>query len=114
RYRIVRPLNGVIANLETTSQTIDSAVGQIAETGQTLASSASSQAASLEETGASLEEMSSMTQRNADHAQKAKEIATQTRAAAETGAADMQEMTDAMAAVKTASNNIAKIIQTID
>jgi methyl-accepting chemotaxis protein len=79
-----------------------------------LAEGASEQAASLEETSASLEEMSSMTKRNADSALAAKELTGQTRAAAECGARDMQEMNDAMAAIKTSGDNIAKIIKTID
>jgi methyl-accepting chemotaxis protein len=58
--------------------------------------------------------MSSMTKANADHAQNAKELSNQTRAAAETGTTDMKEMSVAMGAIKAASDNIAKIIKTID
>ena len=55
-----------------------------------------------------------MTQRNAGNAQHAKELAAQARAAADVGATDMQEMTTAMADIKSASDNIAKILKTID
>jgi methyl-accepting chemotaxis protein len=58
--------------------------------------------------------MSGMTKRNAGHAEIATALAKQTRASAETGAADMQEMTKAMDAIKAASSNIAKIVKTID
>ncbi len=43
-----------------------------------------------------------------------KESTTQARAAADTGTADMREMTAAMADIKSASDNIAKILRTID
>jgi methyl-accepting chemotaxis protein len=58
--------------------------------------------------------MSSMTKRNAENAQKANDLAKQTRAAADKGAGDMQEMSTAMEAIKVSSNDIAKIIKTID
>ena len=55
-----------------------------------------------------------MTSRNAESASKAKDLATLARKAADTGAVDMQEMNAAMDAIKGSSNNIAKIIKTID
>jgi methyl-accepting chemotaxis protein len=58
--------------------------------------------------------MSSMTQRNAANAQQANELAKAARAAADRGAADMQAMTGAMDAIKTSSDDIAKILKTID
>ncbi len=79
-----------------------------------LADGSSEQAAALEETSSSLEEMSSMTKRNADSAQQAKQVATEARAAVDAGAAGMQRMTEAMAGIKTSSSEIANIIKTID
>jgi methyl-accepting chemotaxis protein len=79
-----------------------------------LAEGSSEQAASIEETSSSLEELSSMTKRNADNSQKANELSRQTRTAADKGVADMQEMNTAMAAIKASSDDIAKIIKTID
>ncbi|HEY9172752.1 MAG TPA: methyl-accepting chemotaxis protein, partial [Verrucomicrobiae bacterium] len=114
KHNIGQRLQGVAANLNLTSETLSASAGQISTASQRLAEGASEQAASLEETSASLEEMSSMTQRNAVNAQQAKELAGQARAAADTGASDMREMTAAMAEIKSASDNIAKILKTID
>jgi methyl-accepting chemotaxis protein len=58
--------------------------------------------------------MSSMTKRNAENAQRANAIARQARQAADKGVADMQTMNSAMAAIKVSSDDIAKIIKTID
>ena len=111
---IARPVQ---AGLQTLRQVGDQAFGaaaQINDASQSLAEGASEQAASLEETSASLEEMSSMTKLNAQHAGQAKELANQTRTAAEAGSAEMRSMSQAMDAIKASSDNIAKIIKTID
>jgi methyl-accepting chemotaxis protein len=81
---------------------------------QTLAQGSGEQAASIEETGASLEEMASMTKSNAENAQKANDLAREARHAADKGAEDMQAMKQAMEAIKISSDDIAKIIKTID
>jgi len=108
------PLERSINALSENSDHVAMAAQQISSSSQSLADGASQQAASLEETSASLEEMSSMTRQNAEHAVNAKALANQTRVAAETGSADMNAMSEAMSAIKTASDNIAQIIKTID
>ena len=55
-----------------------------------------------------------MTKRNSENANQAKSLAGETRAAADTGATDMEEMKLAMAAIKSSSDDISKIIKTID
>ncbi len=113
-WSLSRQLRRLASALALNSDEVASASEQIASTSQQLAEGASEQAAALEETGASLEEMSAMTRANAEHAQTAKDLATQTRAAAEAGAADMGAMSEAMDAIKASGDNIAKIIKTID
>jgi methyl-accepting chemotaxis protein len=107
-------LGGVASTLNESSTQVSTAIIQISSASQSLAEGASEQAASLQETSASLEEISSMTKRNADHAQNTEALSNQTRSAAEAGARDMQEMSQAMAEIKASSDNIAKINKTID
>jgi methyl-accepting chemotaxis protein len=114
RRLIVAPLTGSINSLSRTSEHTTSSAEQVSASSQTLAEGASEQAASLEETSASLEELSSMTQRNAANAQKANDLTRDTRTAAERGSSDMQSMTAAMQSIKASSDDIAKIIKTID
>jgi len=111
---ITKPIHTLANLLSASSEQTSSAASQVSSASQALAEGSSEQAASLEETGASLEEMSSMTGHNADNAQNARNLANQTRAAADAGANDMKEMSRAMAAIKSSSDNIAKIIKTID
>ena len=114
RYQIAAPLSVVLDRLTGASNQVRASSSQISSASQTLAAGASEQAASLEETSASLEELSAMTRRNAENAREAKELANHARHAAESGATDIQRMSQAMDAIKEASNNIAKIIKSID
>ncbi len=112
--KIIRPMRRAISSIESATQQTAMSANELSATSQSLAEGASEQAASLEETSASLEEMASMTKRNSENAITAKGLANQTRQAADTGAADMQAMSAAMDAIKTSSDNISKIIKTID
>lgn len=114
RRTIVRPLEESISVIDAASAQGESASREISTASQRLAEGASEQAASLEETSATLEEISGMTRRNAEHASAAETIASETRASADTGSEDMREMVRAMAEIKSASDNISKIIKTID
>ncbi len=111
---ISKNIEEVAGVLQISSRETNNASGQVMDSSKLLAEGASEQAASLEETSASLEEMASMTRNNAESAEEAKNLAAQTRSAAEVGAGDMEEMTEAMNAIKDSSDNIAKIIRTID
>ena len=107
-------LRNLSNSLNDGSNQVASAAAQVSASSQSLAEGASEQAASLEETSSSLEEMASMTKRNAENAQKANDLAKQARSAADKGTADMQTMNAAMDAIKVSSDDIAKIIKTID
>ena len=117
-FVIIRGLNKTLRTVGDTlgggAAHVASAAAQVSSSSQALAEGASEQAASLEETSSSLEEMAGMTNHNADNANKASELAKQARNAADTGAGDMQAMSTAMTEIKTSSDDIAKIIKTID
>jgi methyl-accepting chemotaxis protein len=107
----LRDTSGALAH---STQIVQEKAISLARSSQSLADGAGSQAASLEESSASLEEMASMTSRNSEYAAKANEFARQARQAADAGASEMQAMTGAMHEIKSSSDDIAKIIKTID
>jgi methyl-accepting chemotaxis protein len=111
---LIRVVKSSASHLAAGACEVSTAATQVSSASQTLAEGASEQAASLEETSSSLEEMASMTRRNSENAQKANELAKQAREAADKGALDMQTMSAAMEAIKVSSDDIAKIIKTID
>lgn len=111
---ITKPIRQVADHLSAGAEQTVSAASQVSASSQTLAEGASEQAASLEETSSSLEEMSSMTKRNAENAGQVKTLGSHARAAGDTAVSDMQAMGLAMNAIKASSDDIAKIIKTID
>ena len=111
---IERPLVRVATQLNHTTDSLTGLSSTVSASSQNVAEGAAGQAASLEETSASLEQISGMTSRNSEGAAKAKTLAAQMRRVADAGAADMQAMSTAMAAIKSSSDNIGKIIKTID
>lgn len=109
-----KKLGSVATVLNDASAQVSAAASQVSGSSQSLAHGASEQAASLEETSASLEEINGMSKRNTENAHDAKALAQDTRQTADQGTAEMQEMIAAMDAIKSSSDNIAKIIKTID
>lgn len=109
-----RVLHRISGSLHDGANQVASAASQVSAASQTLAEGSGEQASSLEETSSSLEEMTSMTKRNAENAQKVNDLAKQARNAADKGATDMQAMNQSMQAIKSSSDDIGKIIRTID
>jgi len=109
-----RVLHRLLCSLNEGSVQLAATAGQVLAGSQELTAGAGEQAASLERTSANLDEISSMIRRNAENAQAAKQLAGQTRAAADAGTEDMQAMNTAIAEIKASGDNIAKIIKTID
>jgi methyl-accepting chemotaxis protein len=112
--RVTRPILRLIADLRGGAVEVGQAATQMTDASQTLAQGCTEQAASLEETSASLEELSGMTRNNAESAAKANDFARRARAAADAGATDMKAMSTAMSDIRGSSDEIAKIIKTID
>ncbi len=131
-WLVTRALNTILArvahSLDDRSAQVAAAASQISSASQMLSEGASQQAASLQQTSASLEALAGRVQSNTESAQASKELASQTRAAAETGASSLQQMGHAIGSIKTsgaemraamdaiqiASSDISKIVKSID
>ncbi len=108
--RLVR----VARQLSRGAEHVASASTQVSSASQSLAEGATEQAAGLQETSSSLEEMASMTKQNADNAQQANVLATETRDTANVGAESMRKMDEAIGQIQKSSDETAKIIRVID
>ncbi len=111
---ISTPIQKAITVLTQGASQTTEAAQQVSSSSQSLAEGTSTQAASLEETSASIEEIASMAKRSAEGAGSSRDLLESARAAGDTGAEDMRAMSQAMADIKAASDDIAKIIKTID
>jgi len=111
---VTRRLSHIVEKMERGTHELNESAARISFSAQSTSQGANEQAASLEETSASLKEMAAMANQSVDHARKTNELSGQARQAAERGAQDMVAMSAAIAATKESSDEIAKIIKTID
>jgi len=115
---IVRNIMKVMGSISSTlgdgAGQVSSAASQVASASQTLASGSSQQASSLEETSSSLDELNSMTKANADNSTQARDAVVEARRCAEDGVKRMDAMVKAMNDINTASQDVTKILKTID
>jgi methyl-accepting chemotaxis protein len=111
---VSRSLSRAIDGLSDGAEQVASAAGQLSASSQGLAEGSSEQAASLEETASAMEEMSAMTRRNSESAGEAKSLSD--RAAHSVGKANdsMGQLVGRMAEISATSEEIGKIIKTID
>jgi hypothetical protein len=105
---------GATNDVASASQDIAASAVQVATASQRMAEGASEQAAAIEQTSASLEEMSSMIHSSAKNAEHAKTLAGEAQASASMGNASMEAMGRAMTAIEQSSNEVAKIVKSID
>ncbi len=113
-HGISRAIGFVIDGLTEGANQVADAASQISSTSQLLADGTTQQAASLEETASALEEMSSMTRQNADNAGTANQRMTVSNQQVGSGATEVKNMAGAMREIEDYSDNIRKIIKTIE
>ncbi|MEA4925521.1 MAG: methyl-accepting chemotaxis protein [Syntrophomonadaceae bacterium] len=93
---------------------IVSASTQLSSASRQLAEANTEQASSLQEISSTIEETSSMIQQNSENTKQADILAGQTKNTADICNADMEEMIASMDEIKKSSDQIARIIKTID
>ncbi|HEY8967246.1 MAG TPA: methyl-accepting chemotaxis protein, partial [Candidatus Methylacidiphilales bacterium] len=131
-WLIIRSTNAtlrrVASDLTAGSEELTSVAECLSTASQSLADGTSHQAASIQETSASLEQLSALGKQNKDRSLSASGSAERTRQAVDTGLGDLTAMTAAlrdvgstshememaMEAMRASSNDIGKIIKTID
>ncbi|WP_444645328.1 methyl-accepting chemotaxis protein [Caproiciproducens sp. R1] len=111
---IIDSLNTVFVEIETAAQQVASGAGEIANGAQALSSGATEQAGSLEELSASINEISRQVKENAENAGNAKRLAQDAERQLDTGKQTIGEMTGAIDRIRISSDEITKIIKTID
>lgn len=114
RRYIVRPIQGITTTIDQATDGNAAAAQELSQTSQLLAEIASQQAASLQETSASLEEMAGATQGLNDRAQSVASMSRVVSERADAGKQGMVTLSDAMGAIDHSSEEIKKVVRTID
>ncbi len=111
---IVKVLRRVSDMMGAGAGQVSAASSQVSSASHELANGASGQAASLEEVSASLEEIAAMSRQNADSARQADELMKEADRAINQAGKSMKQLRRAMEQIDVASDQMAKIISTID
>lgn len=110
----VARLREVIGGLQGAAATINTAAREIAAGNADLSSRTEEQASSLEETASSMEELNATVRQNADNAERANLLASQSNEAVLKGGDAVQRVVTTMADIRESSGKIADIIGVID
>jgi methyl-accepting chemotaxis protein/methyl-accepting chemotaxis protein-1 (serine sensor receptor) len=111
---VTRTLRTLTSDLGSNANQVAAAAVEVAGASQALSKGAGEQAASLEETSAAMVEMTSIAKRNAESSHAVAEMTADASSLIAAANSALTEMVASMAAIKTSSDKVAKIIKTID
>lgn len=111
---VSRPMHEATGRLGAGAEEVHGAAASLRTASEQLAERANEHASTLQETSRMIEEVAAIARRNADESAQADQLARQTAESAGRGADDMEEMQRAMAAIRTATDDVAQIVKTIE
>jgi len=110
----VARLTEVVGSIQASTESINTAAGEIARGNADLSGRTETQASSLDETSSAMEELNATVQQNADNAQQARQLAQRTNSLANEGGERVQRVVATMDGIQGASKEIADIVGLID
>ncbi|GBC61561.1 methyl-accepting chemotaxis protein [Desulfonema ishimotonii] len=113
-HTVIRPVSQVVKGLKEIGDDITDASDEVSGSSNSLAESSARQASSVENTSVSLKEMSLIIRKNADNAEHADQIVKNSDQTMVQATRSISELTDSMDDISTASQEIWKIISTIE
>ncbi|MBE5925758.1 MAG: hypothetical protein E7270_02180 [Lachnospiraceae bacterium] len=113
-HNIVDNLNAIMKNINVTAEEVANGADLIAGGSQSIADGATDQASSVQELQATLTDVAAETDKNAEIAKAADDMAKQVGKELLSSNAEMQTIVEAMDEISESSNKISNIIQTIE
>lgn len=113
-YAIMGSLSDTLQRINNAADQVASGSGQVSSSAQVLSQGAAEQASSIQELSLSIGEISQQIKENAESTVEANVLTRQAGEALESGSKRMGEMMEAMSDITEKSNEISKIIKTID
>ena len=107
-------LNDLLLQINEASSQVDAGADQVSSGAQALSQGATEQASSVEELAATINDISQNVTENAENAGHVQQLASQVGDDITESNRQMDQMTDAMSQIENASNEIGKIIKTIE
>ena len=111
---IISNLNNMFTNINQSADQVSSGSDQVSSASQALAQGATEQASSIEQLSASVTEIADQVNKNAANAVNANKLSLQASSEVQRGNEHMQQMSSAMLDISEKSNQIGKIIKTIE
>ena len=107
-------LNDMLGEVRVSTEQVATGSKQIAEGSQMLSQGSTQQASSVQALSSSIQEIAQKTKANADMAERAAVLANDIKGSAEKGNRQMNEMMTAVKDINASSQNISKVIKSID
>lgn len=107
-------LSDALLEIDRASEQVSTGASQVSDAAQALSQGATEQASSIEELSATITDISNHVKQNASNASEANALSQQTSEGILTGNKKMEDMIVAMNDIANTSNEIGKIIKTID
>lgn len=111
---MIHSLNRIISDVRNAVEQVNIGSNQVADSSQALSQGATEQASSIEEITSSMSQIGAQTKTNADNASQANQLSDTAKSATKKGLDQMNTMITAMDAINRSSQEISKIIKTID
>jgi len=110
---IMTTLSRTMSEISTTANQVLSGASQIANSANDLSNGTQEQATAIQQLNATIYIINQQTQQNADNALTANQLSSQSTTNARQGNEAMNQMVNAMTQIKESSNDISKIVKTI-
>jgi len=112
--KMIDDLNHMFSEISNASGQVSAGSKQISDGAQSLAQGSTQQAASVQQLSASISDIAAKTKTNAEMAGRAATLASNIKSSAEKGNGQMDEMMTAVKDINESSQNISKVIKSID